>query len=129
MKKEMEKEKSCKTCRFVESCTDKLPDNYSFCKDWIDGGTYQGGFSDKIWKQEVLQSYIKDCKGLVFGYIGHENRCKEIDTLIEITLKSHHIHCKGIAERLTGAMGRHFADKLPYKDMIEAERQVERYLI
>lgn len=137
------KEKSCKTCRFLNSCTDRLQmkarqalidrnkeafknallaivsfNTSSFCKDWLDSIPYQGGFSEKVWNDKELQNYIKGCKGLVLGYVGHPNRTDNYDRLIENTLKECHISSKGIAHKITSTMGRHLADNPITKERI-----------
>jgi len=70
--------------------------------------TYQGGFSDVVFKDEYLQNYLQG--GGCHGYIGHSARKPQTDAYLESQWLKHNPDHSLLAMWLTSTGGRHFAD-------------------
>ena len=92
---------------------------------------YKGGFSDTLFQQECLQTYLKN-KGC-HGYIGHAARTYKLDAFLEeaflssktkIDINLTHL----LAIWLTSSDGRHYADSLGEMSFKEQQKSIRQCL-
>jgi hypothetical protein len=81
---------------------------------------FQGGLSDKLFKNKILQDYLKS---IAFGYIGAFGRTFSGDRLVEKTLREHNFSDTEISLFMTSRSGRHFADGLGSYDSFENDKE------
>jgi len=89
---------------------------------------YQGGFSDKVFNQEILQTYVE---GTPFGWIGHKARKPELDTHLEKKFLALRPKVKVdlvelLACWLTSTSGRHFGDSVDGLVFDEQKKKIDR---
>jgi hypothetical protein len=71
---------------------------------------YRGGFSDEVFNQPYLQTYLKG--GGCHGYIGHSARKPDVDKYFEERFLEKSGNPSLLAMWLTSTGGRHYADSL-----------------
>jgi hypothetical protein len=106
--------------------------------DWkpdLPVGSYQGGFSDEVFRQGYLQKYLSN--GGVHGYIGHSIRKRNIDVYIEMKFMSEtRPICilegldseKLLSDWLTSSDGRHFGDSLEGKSFRKQKEYIDSHI-
>ena len=87
---------------------------------------FQGGLSNKLFKNAVIQDYLK--RGGAHGFIGHSSRTFASDRTTERTLIELGHSNFEIAHFMCGSTGRHFADQLGSYYESENQEQIAKHL-
>src|ERR1017187_10012930 len=89
---------------------------------------FQGGLSDTLFQNPIIQNYIKERElrtesysGYnVWGYLGSNSRTIELDRRVEAVLIEQGLDTESMAGFLISKAGRYFADALSYMPVIDA---------
>lgn len=95
-----------------------------------DSSELRGGFSYRLFNNNIIQNHIKECSELevscIFGYLGHEKRSKELDIYIEEESIKRGFSDDTLAEWVISKNGRYFGDSLIPNDVDYAMKEFNR---
>lgn len=93
-------------------------------KEDFETNRIQGDLSDKIFHDKIIQDYIKEQNGLLFGYLGHGLRNSMTDQILQEIAKQGHWSSKALAKWIISPNARHIMDQLPIN-----KEPVREYLV
>lgn len=89
----------------------------------------QYNLPDEIYNKVVIQKYLKENDGAVWGYLGHERRTRNTDKWVVEILQSNGFSNNDIARFLTSQAARHTMDDVDtasekkFKEMVLKDAQ------